>query len=122
MTTATLKAMKKNLASADHVKELDKMRLESVHLEDMFLTRIWLEPGWKWSQHVQPTAGTPSCQCPHAQYVVSGRLSVAMDDGTQMELVPGDFAIIPPGHDAHVVGDEPFVAIDFSAEMKQYMK
>lgn len=37
-----------------------------------------------------------------------------------MELEPGDFACIPAGHDAWVVGQEPFVALDFSSDIKQY--
>ena len=51
---------------------------------------------------------------------ISGRLRIVQDDGSQMDLEPGDFASIPPGHDAWVVGDEPFVCIDFSPDMRQY--
>lgn len=36
-----------------------------------------------------------------------------MDDGKEMEFAPGDFAIIPAGHDAWVVGNEPCVVIDW---------
>ena len=36
-----------------------------------------------------------------------------MDDGTEVEICPGDVARIEPGHDAGVVGDEPCVAVDF---------
>jgi hypothetical protein len=71
------------------------------------------EPGWKWTQDVQPLAGTRSCEAPHFCYIVSGRLAVVMDDGTRGELDPGDVALIPPGHDAWVIGDEPFVMLDF---------
>jgi uncharacterized cupin superfamily protein len=44
---------------------------------------------------------------------VSGRLKVVMDDGEEMDYGPGDFAIMAPGHDAWVVGDEPCVYIDW---------
>jgi class 3 adenylate cyclase len=37
-----------------------------------------------------------------------------MDDGSEMDLVPGSAIEIPPGHDAWVVGDEPHVTIEFS--------
>jgi quercetin dioxygenase-like cupin family protein len=56
----------------------------------------------------------------HLQYVISGRLRIVQDDGSQIDLTPGDFASIPPGHDAWVLGDEPFVCVDFSPDMKQY--
>ena len=38
-------------------------------------------------------------------------MKVRMDDGTEIEGGPGDTAVIPPGHDAWVVGDEPCVSI-----------
>jgi quercetin dioxygenase-like cupin family protein len=65
-------------------------------------------------------AKTEYCEVPHIQYVISGRLMIAEEDGTEMELVPGDFAVIAPGHDAWVLGNEPFVAIDCSPAMKEY--
>ncbi len=71
------------------------------------------EPGWKWSQDVAPIAGTKSCQAPHLGHVVSGRMHIRMDDGTGMDIGPGDFFEIEPGHDAWVLGDEPCVLIDF---------
>lgn len=77
------------------------------------------EPGWKWSQDVKPIAGTDSCQVAHSLYVVSGRMAVKMDDGTQEEMGPGDVAIIPPGHDAWVIGNESCLAVDFEG-MAEY--
>ncbi len=71
------------------------------------------EPGWRWSEHVKPIAGTDSCQAAHLGYVLSGRMAVVMDDGTQGEVGPGDAFSIAPGHDAWVVGDEPCVMVDF---------
>lgn len=56
----------------------------------------------------------------HLQYVISGRLRIVQEDGTQLDLGPGDFATIPAGHDGWVIGNEPFVCIDFSPEMRQY--
>jgi hypothetical protein len=59
-------------------------------------------------------AGTNSCQVPHVGYVVSGRLVVRMDDGSEQEIGPGDAVAIPPGHDAWTVGDVPCVMLDFA--------
>jgi hypothetical protein len=71
------------------------------------------EPGWKWSNDVRPLAGTPSCMAPHRGYTISGRMRIRSDDGTEVEVGPGDFFEIMPGHDAWVVGNEPCVMIDF---------
>lgn len=88
-------------------------KLELVNLAQGAVGRATFEPGWKWSEHVKPMSGTVSCQAPHLGYYVSGRMNVVMDDGQEVEFGPGAFAIIPPGHDAWIVGDEPCVVIDW---------
>ncbi len=79
------------------------------------------EPGWKWSEHLKPIAGTDSCQAPHMLYCISGRMHIVMDDGTEGEMGPGDLCWIAPGHDAWTVGDEPCIAVDFGG-FAQYAK
>jgi uncharacterized cupin superfamily protein len=59
-------------------------------------------PDGKWSENVKPIAGTDSCQVAHFGYVLSGRMKVFMDDGSEVEVVAGDVVAIPPGHDAEV--------------------
>ena len=76
------------------------------------VSRATFLPGWRWSEHVKPIAKTDSCEAAHMGYFVSGRMNVVMDDGEEMEYGPGDFAIMPSGHDAWVVGNEPCVVID----------
>jgi uncharacterized cupin superfamily protein len=44
-----------------------------------------------------------------------------MDDGTELEIGPGDVVSIPPGHDGWTIGDEPCVVLDF-AGMATYAK
>lgn len=105
----------KNFIDADEIRELPKTKIEVVNFEDTTMMRVTFQPGWKWSECVKPTVGTNSCQAPHINYIISGSLMVAMDDGTQKEMRAGDAAVIPPGHDAWVVGNQPCVAIDFSA-------
>jgi mannose-6-phosphate isomerase-like protein (cupin superfamily) len=75
--------------------------------------RATFQPGWRWSEHVKPIAKTDSCEAAHLGYFVSGRMKVVMDDGQEMEFQPGDFAVIPGGHDAWTVGSEPCVVIDW---------
>jgi hypothetical protein len=71
------------------------------------------EPGWRWSVNVKPIAGTDLCQTYHLGYVVSGRMRIHMEDGSEQEITPGEVVMVPPGHDAEVIGDEPCVMIDF---------
>ena len=75
--------------------------------------RLVFEPGWRWSNDVKPIANTESCEAPHFQYHVSGRLAILMDDGTEFVAEPGDVTSLPSGHDAWVVGDEPAVVVDW---------
>jgi len=88
-------------------------QLELVNMEEGGVGRATFLPGWRWSEHVKPIAKTDSCQASHMGYFVSGRMKVVSDDGDEMEYGPGDFAIMAPGHDAWVVGDEPCVVIDW---------
>lgn len=112
---------KKSLDSPDETRSFEKGKVEVAKFGDLTIGRAVFEPGWSWSKCVKPLAKTESCQAPHTQYVVSGRLKVVMDDGSEDEFGPGDAMIIPPGHDAWVVGDEQFVAIDFTG-MQNYAK
>jgi hypothetical protein len=75
--------------------------------------RIIAEPGWRWSSDVKPIAGTHSCEAPHFQYHVSGRLAIRKDDGTELIAGPGDITSLPSGHDALVVGDDPVAVVDW---------
>ncbi len=60
-----------------------------------------------------------SCEVAHTGYVVSGRLHVRMDDGTEAELGPGDVFTCAPGHDGWTVGDEPAVFLEVSPAAAQ---
>ena len=105
----------------DEVRTPDKTRVEIVRLSGFTMGRFNLEPGWRWSECVKPAVGTESCQVTHVGYAVSGRITIKMDDGTEKTIVPGMSYTIPPGHEAWVSGDEPFVGIEvMSAE--QYAK
>ena len=99
----------------------DKGHADVVSLGGSTVLRATFEPGWRWSQHVRPLAGTESCQSPHFLYVLSGRMKVVMDDGREGEVGPGDVARIDPGHDAWVEGGEACEVVDFGA-MSTYAK
>jgi quercetin dioxygenase-like cupin family protein len=90
-----------------------KGQLEVVESGTGMVGRATFEPGWKWSQHVKPIAGTDSCQAAHMGFVISGQMTVVMDDGSKADFGPGDVMIAPPGHDAWTVGNDPCVVIDW---------
>jgi quercetin dioxygenase-like cupin family protein len=92
----------------------DKGLVELVNIGGGVVGKATFEPGWRWSEHVKPIAGTESCQVAHLGYVLSGRQGVRMDDGSELEFGPGDVVAIPPGHDGWVIGDEPCVLLDFA--------
>jgi quercetin dioxygenase-like cupin family protein len=108
-----LETILKHFESPDELRTFEKGKFEIVRLAGMAIGRATYEPGWKWSVHVGPTAGTKSCQVEHAGMVVSGRAVAAMDDGRIIELRPGDIFYIPPGHDSWVVGSAPYISIHF---------
>ncbi len=107
----------KKLDSPDEVRTPNKTRVEIVRMEGFTLGRFNFEPGWRWSECIKPVVKTESCQVSHVGYVVSGRLTVQMKDGTKKSVSAGESYTIPPGHDAWVEGNERFVAIEvLSAE------
>jgi ketosteroid isomerase-like protein len=86
------------------------------------LMRGVFEPGWRWSSDIAPIAGTDSCQTRHLGYVISGRMQVRMDDGDEMTIQAGDLFDLPSGHDAWVLGDDPCVMVDYSADATRYAR
>ena len=101
--------------SPDETRTPEKTRVEVVRMGSTAAARMTLEPGWKWSECIKPVAGTDSCQARHVGVVQTGRLGVSHEDGSEVELGPGEAYVIEPGHDAWVVGDEPFVALEFES-------
>ncbi|MFF0274266.1 cupin domain-containing protein [Streptomyces sp. NPDC004330] len=108
--------VRRNFDAADETRPFEdgKGRLDLLHGERGPVGRAVFEPGWQWSKHVGPIAGTESCQASHVGYVVSGRMKVVMDDGESAEYGSGDYMEVQPGHDAWVLGDEACVAVDWT--------
>ena len=74
----------------DDVRSPDKTRVEVVRLPGFTLGRLKMQPGWRWSECIKPVVGTDSCQVSHVGHVVSGRLTVKMNDGSQKSIAAGD--------------------------------
>ncbi|HVM40967.1 MAG TPA: cupin domain-containing protein [Acidimicrobiia bacterium] len=121
MTTIT-RIEKRSLDAPDETREFPGGRMEMITLGDVVFGRAVFEPGWRWSESVKPIAQTESCEFEHAVYCTSGSMKVRMDDGEELELTPGDVAVIPPGHDGWVTSDEPCVMYDFGGTDLDYAK
>lgn len=115
------KAELKSFGKPDEVREFPKGKVEVIKIGNATIGRATFQPGWKWSESVQPLVKTKTCEAPHFQYHVSGELMVKMDDGTLYHCKAGDVSLLPMGHDAWVVGNEPAVVVDFQG-MLDYAK
>ena len=111
----------KGFSNPDEVRTFEKGKLELIKVGGALIGRATLQPGWKWSESVKPIAKTESCEAPHFQYHASGTIRIRMDDGTERDVKAGEVSLVPTGHDAWVVGNEPVVLIDFQG-MADYAK
>jgi class 3 adenylate cyclase len=103
----------KSFAAPDDVRDFPLAHIESVNLDETHVGRCRFAPGWRWSEAMAPLLGVASCPMRHLGYTISGSLHVAMDDGQVLDVGPGSVFDIPAGHDKWVVGDEPWVTVEW---------
>ena len=108
---------RKPLGRPDEVRHISDGTLNFFEIGDAIVGYAVFQPGWRWSTHIKPIAGTEHCDFHHLGFSVSGRIHVQHRDGPEMEIGPQEFFEIPPFHDAWVVGDEPWVSIDWGSEV-----
>ena len=107
----------RDFSAPDETRTPDKTTVELVNVGGGQIGRYTFQPGWRWSECIKPVVGTDSCQNSHVGYAVSSRGRIRLDDGSELAITPGQSYTIPPGHDAWVEGNEPFVCIEvMSAE------
>jgi hypothetical protein len=103
----------KSFQAPDETRDFERGELHLLKMDDGEIGMLVLQPGWRWSDHVKPLAGTDLCEAPHFQYHIAGTLHVVMADGTEFDAGPGDVTALPQGHDAWVVGDTPVQIVDW---------
>lgn len=105
----------RSFATSEDVREMPAIRIVSVALDDATIGHCTFDPGWRWSTHLASVLGVPTCPMRHLGYSISGAVHVEMEDGQTLDIGPDAAFDIPPGHDKWVVGDEPWVAIEWGA-------
>ncbi|HEY7545879.1 MAG TPA: cupin domain-containing protein [Blastocatellia bacterium] len=104
----------KRFETPDEVREFERGRFEIVRIGGLTIGRATYQPGWKWSEHVAPIAGTRLCEVEHVGLVLAGSAVAAFEDGSKVALTAGNLFYIPPvAHDSWVVGDEPYISLHF---------
>jgi hypothetical protein len=112
--TARIQVTAHKLSGApDEVREFPNGTAEIFSVGGDEIGRLTFRPCFRWSNDLKPIAKTDSCEAPHFQYHLSGRLAIRMDDGMEFVAEPGDITSLPSGHDAWTVGDEPAVVVDW---------
>jgi class 3 adenylate cyclase/mannose-6-phosphate isomerase-like protein (cupin superfamily) len=120
-TAAAMRRLQaKPFATAATVRTFPNVRIETVELNDASVGHCFFQPGWRWSTDVAPVIGTPTCQVHHVGYSVSGTLHVEMDDGQTVDIGPDTVFDVPPGHDKWVVGDEPWISIEWGGSGRAF--
>ncbi|MGB3909730.1 MAG: cupin domain-containing protein [Pseudolysinimonas sp.] len=97
----------------DEVRTFPNGRAEILTMDGGEVGKLTFAPGWRWSNDLKPLVNTASCEAPHFQYHLSGKLGIRMDDGTEYVAVAGDVTSLPSGHDAWVIGEEDVVVVDW---------
>jgi class 3 adenylate cyclase len=113
--TAVPRLQRRNFDKPDVVRELGAGRFTVINLDETAIGRMYIEPGWRWSRDMASKVNTATCQIHHLGTALSGHLHVLQEDGVEMDIRGGDAYEIPPGHDAWVVGDVPYEAVEFAS-------
>ena len=115
MLAAMPRLQAKTFASPDDVRNVSRAHFAVVKLDETTVSWARFEPGWSIAVDMAALYGSPRCPIHHLGYTVSGLLHVVMDDGEELDIGPGTVYEIPPGHDAWVVGDEPWITLDWTS-------
>ena len=104
-----IKATSRSLSAPDQKVEKGGVQIDIVQLGDLKVKRQTYPPGWRFSKDM----GQALCYDTHVGYATSGHIHVQLKDGTEFDIRGGDVFVVPPGHDAWTVGDEPTVMVQF---------
>jgi class 3 adenylate cyclase len=104
---------RKDVGRPDETRIVSKGVIRMYDVGDSPVSYQVFEPGWRWSESVKPLAGTEWCEYHHLGFSISGRARIQLRDGAEIEIGPQQFFEVPPQHDGWVVGDEPWVQLEW---------
>lgn len=99
------------IPGTDH-QTFGPVEIDVATVGDARIRRCTYPPGLRWSVDLKPLLATELCEHAHAGFLASGALTYTYADGCEVALVAPAVVDVAPGHDAHVVGDEPAVVIE----------
>jgi class 3 adenylate cyclase len=105
----------KSFDTPDETRTLPKAIARVVNLSEVAVGYAAWEPGWRWSADLRAIAGTEWCEHHHVGYALSGTMEVVTEGGDRLQINGRSAYEIPPRHDAWVVGDEPFVTVEWAS-------
>jgi hypothetical protein len=103
------KSYRRSFEEPDDQTTKGGVRIDVAKLGELKVKRATYPPGWRFSKDM----GADRCMDTHVGYLASGHIHVVLSDATEVDARAGDVVLIPAGHDAWVVGDEPSVLIQF---------
>jgi TusA-related sulfurtransferase len=109
---AEMSAIKASINDPDETRVTPKASLQLVTVGGFTMGLRTLEPGWRWSESMKPFTKTETCEVRHVGYMLSGRLGFVMNDGTKLEVGPGEAFDVHAGHDTWTIGLVPAVFLD----------
>ena len=89
------KAEVMSFGKPDEVRKFPKGHMELIKIGGATVGRAVFEPGWKWSDSIQPIAKTKRCEAPHFQYHIAGVLMVVLDTGRSLSAALAMFHYSP---------------------------
>jgi class 3 adenylate cyclase len=111
----------RRFAEPDELVELDTVRSAMITRAGLTVSYDVQQPGWRWSLHVRPLVKTEWCEVRHVGVVLSGRMGIHLQDGTEFEVGPMSLMDLPAGHDAWTIGDQPVETIGWTG-VKEWLK
>ena len=88
---------RKSWPSPDGSQTPDKTHGATINFGAVSLTKVNLQPGWKWSECIKPHVETHSCQAGHIGMVLQGTLHVVSDDGSEITVSAVTPIVLPRG-------------------------
>ncbi len=115
-SAARSSAAMSDVRGAETRRDVGGVRLEAGRVGEGRVKRMIYPAGYKWSVDTKPHVGGDYCMHAHVGFLIQGRIDVVYADGCVEVFEAPQIVAVAPGHDGHVVGDDPAVMIEFDFE------